>query len=205
MENTPTAKPKSPAPNPKVHEMHLSIAEHGKVMALKNRHDEALRHYREAIRMAVSCKAPEVFFRHYTQCVLESLELTGSYQEVMEFCQNADLHFEKLNSELQVHKKDHGSVLERWGINALKAGDKALALQQLHAAIERAGKGVLPLTEELMQWLQRGLTVDTSRLLGLQKKHKYFVVRPDQVDQSQARSLDSIKKPISGPAPVLGI
>lgn len=189
----------------KIHEMHFSIAEYGKVMALKGRHDEALRHYREAIRMAVSCKAPEVFFRHYTQCVLESLELTDSYREVMDFCQNADAHHQSLNSDLQLHKKDRGSVLERWGINALKSGDRDLALEKLRAAIECAGKGILPLAEELLHWLQRGLSVDKSRLLALQKKHKYFVVRPEQVDQAQARSLESIKLPSTGAAPVLGI
>ena len=66
-----------------VHEIHLSIAENGKLQALKGNHEAALKGYREAIQLAVSSKAPEVFFRHYTQCVLESLELTGSYDEIV--------------------------------------------------------------------------------------------------------------------------
>lgn len=49
------------------HTVHLSIAETGKLFALKNNHVQALKHYREAIQLAVSSKAPEVFFRHYTQ------------------------------------------------------------------------------------------------------------------------------------------
>ena len=59
--------------DPVAFSMHLGIAEAGKVHALAGRHPEALRHYREAIRLAVSSKAPEIFFRHYSQCVLESL------------------------------------------------------------------------------------------------------------------------------------
>ena len=93
------------APTRNAHEMHFAVAEYGKVMALQKNHTEALRHYREAIRMAVSIKAPEVFFRHYTQCVLESLELTGTYSDVIEFCENADRHYSALEVSRAVHKK----------------------------------------------------------------------------------------------------
>jgi tetratricopeptide (TPR) repeat protein len=190
------------AQNSKAHEMHFAVAEYGKVMALQNRHSDALHHYREAIRLAVSCKAPEIFFRHYTQCVLESLELTGSHREVIDFCNNAHGHYQSLKVSLQLHKKDHGAVLERGAVNYLKSGDKAAAIDYLQQAIDCSGKGVLPLAEELLQWLRRGLVVDGPRLLSLQKKHKYFVVRPEQVNKEQARSLESIQRGKVGAAGV---
>ena len=56
------------------HILHLSVAEHGKLCLLRGDVSEALRHFREAIRISVSAQAPEVFFRHYSQCVLEALE-----------------------------------------------------------------------------------------------------------------------------------
>ncbi|WVM91801.1 hypothetical protein ULG90_18100 [Halopseudomonas pachastrellae] len=46
----------------KAHQLHLGIAEQGKVLALAGRHADALQHYQEALRMAVSSRAPEVFF-----------------------------------------------------------------------------------------------------------------------------------------------
>ena len=104
------------------HSAHLSIAEAGKVLALKGNHEEALRHYREAIRIAVSTKSPEIFFRHYTQCVLESLEHSGSHEEVNEYCRSADEHYRNLDISLPIIRRDHASTLERWGINLLKAG-----------------------------------------------------------------------------------
>ncbi len=181
----------------KAHELHYSIAEQGKVYALKGKHQDALKHYREAIRMAVSIKAPEVFFRHYTQCVLESLELTGSYDEVIEYCVNADVHYQKIETKIPLHIKDHAATMERKGINELKAGHIDQGKATIQTTINMVEKGQLPLSEELMAWLSRGLSVDVSRLVSLQKKHKYFVVRKDQVDAKRARSLDSLKKPSS--------
>lgn len=188
-----TLAQETPARN--AHEMHFAVAEYGKVMALQKNHPEALRHYREAIRMAVSIKAPEVFFRHYTQCVLESLELTGAYGDVIEFCENADRHYKQLNITRAVHKKDWASVLERFAINLVKAGQIQNGKEAIRRALECAAEVPMPLAQELNQWLLRGLHVDNTRLLALQKKHHYFVVRPEQVNTAQARSLESLNAP----------
>lgn len=172
------------------HEIHLSIAEAGKVFALKGKHDEALRHYREALKLATSAKAPEVFFRHYTQCVLESLELSGSYDEIIQFCQDADQHYASLalaNSSL--HQRDHGTFLERLGLVQVKSGDVDGGRESLLKAIETAGKGKLPVSEEVLGWLQRGYSLDAARITQSQRRHKYFVVRPEQVDESRAKPL----------------
>lgn len=52
--------------DPNRHILHLSLAEHGKLCLLRGDGNEAL-------RLCASARAPEVFFRHYTQCVLEAL------------------------------------------------------------------------------------------------------------------------------------
>lgn len=175
------------------HGIHFSIAETGKLLALKGKHIDALQHYREALRLAVSSRAPEIFFRHYTQCVLESLELTGEYKEIIEFCTNADHHYASLDLHSSLHRRDHGSVLERLGLTHLKNDD----LEQGRAALEKAraiaGDGVLPITDEVLGWLKRGFRVDKGRILSSQRKHKYFVVRHGQVDPKRAKPMDSLQ------------
>ncbi|WP_203567270.1 hypothetical protein [Aestuariimicrobium ganziense] len=171
---------------------HLGIAEAGKVEALAGHHDEALRHYREALRLAVSQAAPEVFFRHYTQCVLESLERSGSYPEVIEYCQRADSHYAELENSrgflTRLQRRDHGATLERLGVCQLKAGSTTDARASLERAVAVAGSP-LPVAEALLGWLRRALRVDTRRIVALQDRHHYFSVRPDQVDPARATTL----------------
>ncbi len=169
------------------HKIHLDIAENGKIQALKRKHTEALKLYREAIRLAVSSKAPEVFFRHYTQCVLESLEMTGAYDEIIRFCTDADTHYVSLKLSSSLHKRDHGSILERLGLVRLKSGDVEGGKKALNEAKEIAGQGILPITEEVLSWLNRGLTADVTRILESQRKHKYFVVRRDQANDKKGK------------------
>lgn len=174
---------------PVPHAIHLGIAENGKLLALKNDHAEALRHYREAIRLAVSGKAPEVFFRHYTQCVLESLEALESYGEVLQFCTDADAHYSKLEVTDDLRRRDHGSILERAGVVHLKAGDIDRGREKLEAAVETAGAGTLPLAEEVLGWLTRGYTVDLKNLRAAQTRHGQTIVRKDKVNRTIARAL----------------
>ena len=62
--------------------LHHAIAERGKALALAGDHVDAMMHYREAMTLAVSGKAPEVVFRHYMDCSLGSLERMGEFGEV---------------------------------------------------------------------------------------------------------------------------
>ncbi|WP_211227196.1 hypothetical protein [Saccharospirillum impatiens] len=188
-QKTQTDKPSIPD----THAYHLGVAEAGKCCALRGDHAEALRHYREAIKLAVSARAPEVFFRHYSQCVLESLELTGSYQEVLDYCEKADQYYQTLEQDAgtqrQVHARDHGSILERQGLIHAKLGDRQSAFESLEKARRLAGQNTLGLTEQVIGWLQRGLHPDLARLTDAQRKHHYFSVRPDQVDARRAHPL----------------
>ena len=171
------------------HIMHLGIAEQGKILLLDGDHDEALRHFREAIRIAVSARAPEVFFRHYTQCVLEALELAGHYEEVIAFCEEADAHYAGLDASLAIQAKDHGAILERQAVALISAGRADEAAPILKRAIETAGARVLPLAESLLAWLTRGYSVPGPQLRQAQKRHNYFVVRKDTLQRDIARPL----------------
>lgn len=195
MTQAKTTHPDKPT-SAEAHAYHLGVAEAGKCWALKGDHNEALRHYREAIKLAVSARAPEVFFRHYSQCVLESLELTGSYQEVLDYCARADEYYQTLRQEprtqRQVHARDHGSILERQGLIYAKLGDRQAAFDSLEKARRIAGQNTLGLTEQVIGWLQRGLHPDPARLTDAQRKHHYFSVRADQVDARRARPLPAV-------------
>lgn len=168
---------------------HLGIAEAGKLAALAGDHDEALRHYREALRMAVAAGAPEVFFRHYTQCVLESLERSGSYAEVIEYCERADEHYRGFEHLTAFQRRDHGAMLERLGSVLAKAGRPDEALIRLTCALDLAGATALPLAAALADWLRRRLRLDARRITELQERHRYFTVRPGLVESAIATAL----------------
>lgn len=174
------------------HRMHMGIAEAGKAAALDGDHAEALRHYRTAIRMCVSARAPDVFFRHYTQCAMESLERTGHFAEVIAYCEAADTHYRDVGARNPLQRRDHGSILERLGIVRLKAGDAAGAEVALDDAVAIAGASALPLAQTVLDWLHRGLHVVPRRLEELQRKHGYFVVREEAVDRDRIRPLPGI-------------
>lgn len=169
-----------------VHALHWGIAEEAKVALLDGRHAEALAGLREAIRLAVACKAPEVFFRHYMQCVLEALELAGDHREVVDLCREQDDYYRRLEARGSLFARDHGSILERLGIAELQSGRREEAVAALRQAVERAGTGILPLAELLLTWLDRGLNIPAPQLRQLQHRHRYFIVRADTVDRQRA-------------------
>ena len=174
---------------PNRHILHLSLAEHGKLCLLRGDGNEALRHFREALRLCVSAKAPEVFFRHYTQCVLEALEKAGNFAEVAGYCREADAFYAARDLDDAFHRKDHGAILERLGIALIRLDDREAAVAALARAIGAAGPGVLPLAEELLGWLKRGYAISGERIAQLQQRHRYFVIREGSVDPALARAL----------------
>lgn len=169
--------------------LHLGIAEQGKVCALANRHSEALQHYQEALRLAVSSGAPEVFFRHYTQCVMESLERSGELDSVLRYCDDAEAHYHTLDSPLPLVARDRAENLQRRGCVLLRQGHIDDALQSLQQAVELTAAKALPLATELLGWARRGLTIGERQLQEAQRRHDYFIVRKGLVDPQRAIQL----------------
>ena len=149
---------------------HLELAVSGHDAALRGDHRAALVRYREAMHVAVASGAPEVFFRHYLEATLESLELSGALDDVVAYCDRAVAHYAANPPAHDLATVDL----------ATKRGDRAGAAAALERAVEVAGSvGVrLALAATVLGWLRRGLVVTRDRLLLEQKKARYFSVRP---------------------------
>jgi tetratricopeptide (TPR) repeat protein len=167
----------------------LGIAERGKLLALKGKHEQALRHYREALRIAMTCSHNEVFFHHCTQCIMESLELSGAYELVADYCRRAEERYAEVESPDDAIRRQRGGNLERLAVARLLAGDRDEATTLFSAALDVAGQRALPLSGDILNWMRRGLSVGTPQLRGAQQRHKYFVVRKDLVDERIAIDL----------------
>ena len=166
-----------------VHRLHMGVAEAGKLLALKGRHQEALAKYREALQLAHGARAPQLFARHYLHCVLESLEHLGDHTRVAELA-GAAADNAANPDPTPFQKRDRAHLLERQGVNLARAGDVPRARTVLAAALELdAG---LPLARALLDWTARGLAINPARLAEAQRKHGYWVVRPDTVDAARA-------------------
>jgi tetratricopeptide (TPR) repeat protein len=184
--------------------LHMGIAEQGKVYALLGKHALALVYYRHAIHMTVQLKHPEIFFRHYLECVMESLEQMGSYAEVLAYCAKAIQFYADDPPSNPLAQRDLAHIYERQGVVLLKSGDKDAAIkafEQGAAVLEGSGQ-TLPLIQTLLRWLKAGLHVDTNRVLAEQRRNNYFSVRSETVDPSRAIQLPD--EQLHGPQTIEG-
>lgn len=175
--------------------LHYRVAEQGKLHALEGQHMEALRHYREALRLAAQHGEPEVCMRHYAWCVLESLERSGAFEEMLALCQRVEAHYAQQPSSSALARLDRAAHQERQGLALLKLGRTAQAREQLESAVALAGPGRLPLAERVLGWVRGGLHVDARRLAQEQQQHRYWTVRPEAVNPSIAVSLPPLADP----------
>lgn len=160
---------------------HFGVAERGKMYCLEGNQKEALRHYREAIQMSVREGSSDVFFQHYTQCVMESLELLGNHDEVISYCEKAlDFLYNK-NDESDLITKSIAAILEKQAIQHLFKEERDQAVELLKEAQQLVGRGTQPLTADLLNWVQRGYQISNKQIKEAQKRHNYFVVRKGNV------------------------
>lgn len=166
-----------------VHALHMGIAEGGKLLALKGRHKQALARYRQALKMAQACNAPQIFPRHYLHCVLDSLELMGSWADAARVAAEA-AGAADCGMTSPFRQRDRACLLERVGLNQLKCGH----VEPGRAALEQALAldPSLRLTQQILQWLDRRYCLDAKRITQAQREHNYFTVRADTVDASRA-------------------
>jgi tetratricopeptide (TPR) repeat protein len=172
--------------------LHVGIAEQGKLLALAVDHRGALRHYREAMALAVSAGEPEVFFRHYMECALESLELAGSLDDVVSYCDRAIAHHAglALDAERQLlARRDLAHIHQRRGAVLLKLGRREQARVALAEAL-RLEPQDMRLCTVLLRWVDSRLHCDAARVLAEQRRHGYFSVRAETVERSRAIALD---------------
>lgn len=176
--------------------LHFRVAEQGKVLALAGRHDEALRHYREALRLAALHGGSDVCQRHYAWCVLESLERSGAHEAVISFCQRVEAHYQQQPPTSDLALQDLAAHHERHGLALAKLGRLSEARTRLESAVALAGAGRLPLSERVLGWARSGLHVDARRITLEQDRHAYWVVRPDTVRPDVAVALPPVASPL---------
>ncbi len=181
-------------PNQKI-AVHFGIAERGKMYSLEGNHKEALRHYREAIQMTVRQEDSDIFFQHYTQCVMESLELSGANEEVISYCEKARAFLEEKESESLILKRNIASLLEKQAIQHLLRDERDDAVELLKEAQGIVGRRSNPLTDDLLNWAQRGYHIKETQIRQAQNRHKYFVVRKETVNPAIAVDLPKSVSP----------
>ncbi|MFC4636419.1 hypothetical protein ACFO3O_21105 [Dokdonia ponticola] len=172
--------------------LHIRIAEKGKMYSLEGNYKEALRHYKEAIKMMQQSKDSEIFFQHYSQCVMEALELSGAHDEVISFCERYIDFLDQKSDDSALIKKHYATVLEKKAIQYLYKDEKDISLELLKEAQSHVGNGKQPITDQLVNWLQRGFMITKQQIAALQKKHQYFIVRADVVNPKIAFELPAI-------------
>ncbi len=193
----PAAQPPPGGPNdlpeePTYMQIHLGIAEQGKLYALAGDHAKALHYYREAMHLSVQAGDPEVFFRHYLECVMESLEMMAAHPEVLDYCERAIQLYEENPPPNEMATMDLAHIFQRKGINLLKMGQEDEAIAALQQALETAktvGRltiKTMPLTQTVLQWLTSRYHIDQPRLLAEQQRTEYFIVRKDAIDPARA-------------------
>lgn len=185
---------------PDVHRLHADVAEAGKLLALKGRHADALAKYREALRLAHGVRAPQIFARHYLHCVLESLERMGAHGQAATLAGEAASSAANETGDVALsvfQQRDRACLLERQGVNLLKAGETSAARASLAAAL--ALDDGLPLARRLLAWTERGLTVGAAQLAQAQRTHGYWAVRPETVNSARSREPAVLtKEPMNG-------
>jgi tetratricopeptide (TPR) repeat protein len=168
--------------------LHMGIAEQGKLYALEGNHARALHYYRTAMQLTVQAGDPEIFFRHYLECVMESLEQTGSLADVLAYCDKAIALYAERPPPNPVAVADLASIHQRRGVILLKLGEVAearAAFRNALAVAQGAGRA-LALAQTLQRWLDAGFHVDPARVLAEQKRTEYFSVRRDTVAPQRA-------------------
>ncbi|MCB0557076.1 MAG: tetratricopeptide repeat protein [Phaeodactylibacter sp.] len=171
--------------------LHLGIAEQGKVYALQGRHKMALLYYQTAIGMTVEAGDPEIFFRAYLESALESMEHTGMYDEVLDYCNQALELYEKTPPPNEFARFDFAHIHQKKGIILFKLGRKEEAKEYLQKAIQliRAEKRQFPLADKMLRWIQMGYHLDAQRILEEQYRLNYFAVTPKTVQPQNAIKL----------------
>lgn len=177
--------------------LHYNIAEQGKVYATQGNHKEALRHYKEALRMSQQVPKSDIFFQHYSQCAMESLEQMEAYNDVIIFCDKC-ITFMETKDDLQEHPifiKYLASLWERKAIQYLFLNKKEDAIEAFEQAIDVIKPHKLPLAQELHNWCKRGYTISKQQIEGLLKKHQYHTVRKENVNTQIAVELPEMINP----------
>lgn len=164
---------------------HLATAEAGRREALRGNHRRALELYRMALARARSASVPAIVLRYYSDCVIESLELSGDFDAVASYCDAALSAYETAPPTTVLARRDVAATHERRAAVLAKAGqfDDAGASADMAVAVAAELGAQAPVAATLQGWLRRGLRPTPSQVLAAQHRHRYFAVRRDTVGE----------------------
>ena len=182
--------------NQEIQHMHFRIVEQGKIHLLEGNYDEALRHYREGLRQCQGQNNADLFFQHYSQCAMEALELSGAHEEVISFCEKTCDFLEDQIEDSEYAKRYYSNLLERQAIQFLFMDDKEEAISLFKTVQRLIGMKAQPLTNQLLNWAQRGYAITAKQIKDAQQKHNYFIVRKENVNPKIALQLPEVTMPI---------
>lgn len=177
--------------------MHIRIAEQGKVFCLEGNHTEALRYYRESMRLlGLQGEGNDVFFQHYSQCIMESLEKSGGHEEVINYCDKflETLAQKDLENDSML-QSIAGFILQRKAIQYIYLESNEEASMLLEEAISMQSGDDKALSTQLLGWLHRGYTITHRQLQDTLNRSSYYIVRADRVNKNIAITLPQTIKP----------
>ena len=176
--------------NNKYH-LHMGIAEQGKMYALSGDHKMALLYYKNAMHLTVQAKDPEIFFRHYLEVALESMEILEYFDEVLAYTDKAIAMYDNNPPKDEIARIDLAHIYQKKGIALMKKAEVTAAKTALKQGIDLMKKEghSLPLANTLYRWLASGFHLDPKRIIAEQNRNKYFSVRPETVDPKRAIKL----------------
>lgn len=187
----PEALPPTGGSGDPAYAIHMGLAEQGKLHALAKEYRLALYYYRKAMQLAVEHGHPEIFFRHYLECVVEALEQLRSFREVLDYCDRALALYGKQPPQDDVARRDLAHIYQRLGVVRLKLGEPEAARAALRKGLEviKGARQSLPLAQTLLRWLELGVHIDERRVSAEQERTRYFSVRKDTVAAERALRL----------------
>jgi tetratricopeptide (TPR) repeat protein len=172
--------------------VHAAIAEQGKIYAKEEKYDTALQYLNQALQMAIQSEEPNLFIRHYLECILQVLELKGAYDTVLDYCHSMLQGFAGRKGSLSAKEtRELALVYLREGILLIKKGQEAQGVLYLKKTVETmAGVGdEVPLAQAILFMHTSGLELGLQRLLAEQKRLQYFSILHESTDRNLAFEL----------------
>lgn len=155
--------------------LHLQVAEAGKRRMLAREYDAALDRYRAALQLAVGQRAPAVFLHHYTDCILDCLELSGDHEQALALTERAlddqNPNNQPLGKAVEADLRRR-RVLLLFALGRAAEGDVALAATELPDG---------PVITALRNARRRRLTIDARWIADLKRRHSMSSVTEEHL------------------------
>ncbi|MBX2840126.1 MAG: hypothetical protein KTR26_00030 [Flammeovirgaceae bacterium] len=171
---------------------HEAIAEQGKIYVVERNNILAIKYFKYAMEMVIQTNDQDVFLRHYVGYLLEALELSGAYQDVLDYC---NINLKKLGNKPPENLEEiriKALLLQRKGIILLKMQNEIEAIKAFKEAENLLNNNPeLVLTQSLLFLISSGLKLNLDRILAEQERTSYFRLNEKNIKRNKAMKLPS--------------